>query len=61
MAAAEEDEVVELRLPALGPVPDVMRVYEPPGLAAREAAAAVASPQDPPHRRRHRARLPPDR
>jgi len=42
MAAAEENQVRERRLPAASPVADVMSVDEPVVLAAGEAAAAVA-------------------
>jgi hypothetical protein len=41
MAAAEQDQVAQLGLAAVGPVPDVVAIAQPQA-AAREAAAAVA-------------------
>jgi hypothetical protein len=45
VAAAEEDEVREAGLAALGPMSDVVAVDEAAVLAAGEAAASVADSQ----------------
>ena len=52
---AEQDEVVERRLPALGPVLDVMAVQPVSGGAAGEAASAVAARERAAHRGRNAA------
>src|SRR5690606_18414312 len=57
--AAEEHEVAEPGLTAVGPVDDVMGVGEP-APAAGEPAAAVADLERAPERGRHRAGATPD-
>src|SRR5207247_7133180 len=59
VTTTKQDEVVELRLPATCPVPDVVRIEEAAALAAGEAAAAVPRLQRPAHRCWNRPRLPP--
>ena len=54
---AEQREVLEARVAAVGPMVDVMRVDEARAAAARERAAAIARPERAPERRRHRALL----
>ena len=56
MVAAKEEQVVELRFAAVGPVPDVVRVGEPEP-AAREPAAPVPRVERPSDRGRHGALL----
>ena len=58
---AEQYQVPQRRLAASCPVVDVVGVEEPPVLAAREAAAAVAAPERSTQGGRNRACLPPDR
>jgi hypothetical protein len=60
VVAAEQDEVVQTGLTALGPVADVMGIDEPPPLAAGELAASVAREQRPADRGRDRTRSSPD-
>jgi len=57
MVRAEQREVLEARLAAVGPMADVMRVDVVPVRAARERAAAVARPERALERRRHDALL----
>lgn len=57
MKAAECDQVVELRLTALGPVLDMMTLGETRAIAAGVAAAAVACFQRAGERRRDAARF----
>src|SRR5215831_10377484 len=61
VVTAEQHEVVESSLAAIGPMLDVMRVDEARARAARETAALVAAPQCSVQRRRHDASLPADR
>jgi len=58
--AAQQHEVVETGLTAVGPVPDVVAVAELVAGTAREAAAAVPGLQGAPHSRRNGPRAPPD-
>ena len=60
MGRAQQDEVVERGLPAVGPVLDVMAVEPMGGGAAGEAAPAVAARERAAHRRRDAAGAPPD-
>jgi hypothetical protein len=60
VTATQEDEVVDPRLTATRPVPDVVGIEETPVLAARETAAAITRLQGSSQRRRDRARLPAD-
>ena len=54
---AEQREVLEARVAAIGPVADVVRVDVARATAARERAAAIARPERALERRRHRALL----
>ena len=58
---AQQHEVLQARLPAVRPVPDMMRVQPPRVRAPRKAAGPVASGERPAHRRRHSSGLPSDR
>ena len=60
MGRAEQDEVVERGLPALGPVPDVVAMEPVDGGTAGEAPPAVAARERPAHRGRDAAGAPPD-
>src|SRR5215218_8418295 len=55
--AAEENEIVDARRPAMRPVPDVMGIDGAVVRAAGETAASVAATQCAAQRGRHRARL----
>ena len=57
MVAAEHDEIVHLRLTAVGPVEDVMSIDVFPGGASREAAPETPALQRAPDRRRDAASL----
>src|SRR6056297_3172893 len=57
MVSAEQDEIVHLRLAAVGPVNDMVCVYVLVGGAAGKAAALVATLQRAPNRRRDAASL----
>ena len=57
---AQQDEVVEGGLPAVGPVPYVMAVQAMGGGAAGEAASTVAACKRTAHRGRDAAGAPPD-
>ena len=61
MVTAEQDEVVERRRPAVGPVLDVVGVDEAMALTAGELATAVAGREGSADRRRDRATLAADR
>ena len=54
---AERDQVIELRLAAVGPVLDVVPVAEARAITAREPTTAVARFQRPTDRERDAARL----
>jgi len=58
--AAEQDQVIRARLPAIGPMPDVVRVDVAMLGAARKAAAAITLIEKAAQWRRDRARLAPD-
>jgi hypothetical protein len=58
MKPAQEHEVVEGGLAAIGPVDQVMTLGEPEP-AAREPAAPIPNLKGPPQRRRNRAGAPP--
>ena len=60
MGRAQQDEVVEGGLPAVGPVLDVMAVEPMGDGAARKSASAVAARERAAHRRRNAAGAPPD-
>ena len=61
VVTAEEDQVVELGLAAMGPVLDVVGVEPAPVVAAREATAPVAKLEGAADCRGHGSRLSADR
>src|SRR5690606_17492675 len=57
MRRAEQDQILEARLPAVRPMLDVVRLDETLPTASRETTPAVPCPQRPLDRFRHRPRL----
>src|SRR5690606_4554741 len=57
VSRAQQDQIIEARLPAVRPVHDVMRLDEALAPAPRKSTASISRPQRPPDRRRHDPRL----